>query len=378
MKKECLCLMSLVSVALGCAAQGAPAYKKTVVLDDAAGAAEKPYLAFPALIDLGEDVLVSYKRGRSHAGDTNAVLDMVRVDGETGTVKEQKTIARIGGKIMQMGEWVRFANGDLANYIDAQQKGGPQRIGLVGVRSADGGKTFGPVERVGEVDGVEYGYAFEAVTEGKTTWMLVMTFAYLKGGVYEAARPGDKKFPNHAGSVDVIRSDDNGKSWRFVRSITRELGGVPINESSFARCGDGFLVAARGYDSRQWLMRTDGEFRLVHNMNITGGENTSITSHVGRPRVFARDGNWYLLGRNFIAPKTPMRLSLIRFDPTTLKVTRQVVLDNDEGKKVSDGYYAMSYWRERAGKTLFNVVTYKRAEGPAQIIRLEFDWQEVR
>ena len=378
MRKESLLLTGLVSLALGCAAQDVPAYKKTAVLADAAGAAEKPYLAFPALLDLGADVLVSYKRGRSHAGDTNAVLEMLRVDGEAGTVKETKTIARIGGKIMQMGEWARFANGDLANYIDAQQKGGPQRIGLVCVRSADGGKTFGPVERVGEVDGVEYGYAFEAVTEGKATWMLVMTFAYLKGGAYEAARPGDKKFPNHAGSVDVIRSDDNGKSWRFVRSITRELGGVPINESSFARCGDGFMVAARGYDSRQWLMRTDGEFRLVRKMNIAGGENTSITSHVGRPRVFTRDGNWYVLGRNFVAPKTPMRLSLIRFDPDTLKVTRQVVLDNGEGKKVADGYYAMPYWRERGGKTLFNVVTYKRAEGPAQILRLEFDWREVR
>ena len=41
------------------------------------------------------------------------------------------------------------------------------------------GVTFGPVGRAGVVDGVEYGYAFEAITEGASTWMLVMTFSNL-------------------------------------------------------------------------------------------------------------------------------------------------------------------------------------------------------
>ena len=353
-------------------AQGELAYKKIEVLADGSASAQ-PYLAFPAVLDLGKDILVSYKRGRSHAGDPDAVLEMMRIDGKTGRGHEPKTLAHVEGKIMQMGEWVRFPNGDIATYIDAQQKGNPQRIGLMGVRSSDGGKTFGPVERLGVVDGVEYGYAFEAVTRAPTTWMLVMTFTNLTGGTYTSRlrRPV-------AGSVDVVRSDDNGKSWKFVRSVTRELDGASINESSLATCGDGFIVAARGYDDRQWLMRTDGDFHVTSKRCITGGENTFIASHVGRPRVFTRDGSWYLMGRNVIAPKTPMRLSLFRSNPETLKVNRHVVLDNAEGNKVADGYYAMPYWRERDGKTLFNVVTYKKEAGAPQIIRLEFDWQEVR
>lgn len=354
------------------AAQDAPLHKETHVLLDAAEQPDAPYLAFPALLDLGGDVLVSYKRGRSHAADPGATLDLLRLDGGTGAVTPCGTIAALDGQIMQMGEWARFPDGGIANYIDAQKKGQPSRIGLRVVRSSDGGRTFGPVERVGVIDGVEYGYAFEAFTRGPTTWMLVMTFTNLAGGAFTSP------LPRVAGSVDVIRTEDSGKRWHFVRSVTRELGGAPINESSFAPCGDGFIIAARGYDSRQWLLRTDGEFRLVNKMNITGGANAFINSHVGRPRVFTRDGGWYLLGRNVVAPKTPMRLSLFRFDPETLKITKHVVLDNAEGKKVADGYYAMPYWREREGKTLFTVVTYKRETGAPNIIRLAFDWQEVR
>jgi hypothetical protein len=77
-------------------------------------------------------------------------------------------------------------------------------------------------------------------------------------------------------------------------------------------------------------------------------------------------------------PKTPMRLSLFRFDPETLSIQRHVVLDNDEGRKVADGYYAMPYWREQDGKARFHVVTYKRENGAPKIIRLSYDWEEVR
>src|SRR5690606_2911942 len=154
------------------------------------------------------------------------------------------------------GEWVRFPNGDIANYIDAQQAvRGADRIGLRVVRSTDGGRTFGTVECVGIVDRVEYGYAFNAVSEGRTTWMLAMTFSYLTGG---KAAPGA---PRAAGAVDIIRSDDDGRRWRFVRSLTQEFGNVPINESAFIRQGRGFLVSTRGYDSRQRLHLTDDTFR---------------------------------------------------------------------------------------------------------------------
>ncbi|MDD4441880.1 MAG: sialidase family protein [Kiritimatiellae bacterium] len=358
-------------LACGLCAQEVPANKTVDVLEDGARA-EQPYLAFPAVLDLGAEILVSFKRGHSHAADPGAVLDLLRIDGTSGAAKACPPIAAVSGEIMQMGEWARFANGDIATYIDAQRSKQPSRTGLAVARSRDGGKTFGPVERVGVIDGVEYGYAFESVTRGQTTWMLVMTFTNLTGGTFpqRLLRPV-------AGSVDVIRSEDSGGTWRFVRSLTRELGGVSINESSFAPCGDGFLVAARGYDARQWLAYADAEFHVTRKVDLTK-DNDTITGHIGRPRVFIRDGRWYLMGRNYTMPKTPMRLSLFRFDPETLSIQRHVVLDNDEGRKVADGYYAMPYWREQDGKTRFHVVTYKRGSGAPKIIRLSYDWEEVR
>ena len=373
MDKRKTVLGTALLLAAGIWAYDVPKNKQETVLVDRQGEAQ-PYLAFPAVLDLGNEVLVSYKRGKSHAADTDAVLDLLRIDGASGDVRACSTIAAIPGEIMQMGEWVRFPNGDIATYIDAQRNKQPSRTGLAAARSSDGGKTFGPVTRVGVVDGVEYGYAFEAVTRGQTTWMLVMTFTNLTGGVFS-----QQPSRSLAGSVDVIRSEDNGHSWRFVRSLSRELvGNVSINESSFAPHGDGFIIAARGYDARQWLAYADAKFHVTRKVNVAKTCD-EITSHVGRPRVFTRDGRWYLLGRNFLAPKTPMRLSLFRFDPETLAIQRHVILDNDEGNKVSDGYYAMPYWREQNGKTQFHVVTYKRGDGGSpKIIRLSYDWEEVR
>ena len=214
-------------------------------------AADWGYLAFPALLDLGDELLVSFKRARAHAQDPGAALDLVRLDPATGRASGRRTLAAIEGHIMQMGEWVRFGNGDIANYIDAQLPGKvTTRAGLRVVRSADQGRSFGPPERVGLVDGVEYGYVFDHISEGGVTWMLAMTFANLPGGRQAAnARPP-------AGSVDVIRSEDHGRTWRFVRNLSREFGDAPINESAFLRHGTGFLVTTRGYDNRQRLHLT--------------------------------------------------------------------------------------------------------------------------
>jgi hypothetical protein len=329
------------------------------------------YLAFPTLIDLGHEVLVSYKRGKSHAADAGATQELMRLDKASGKVLATDTLAEVEGEIMQMGEWVRFPNGDVANYIDAQSAQGSLRTGLAVVRSANGGKTFGPVQRVGVIDGVEYGYAFDSITRGQTTWMLVMTFANLTGGKLVF------KTKSQPGSVDVIRSDDNGLTWRFVRSITNELGGAPINESAFIAHEEGFIVTARGYDNRQWLLHTNAEFKVLQKVDLNA-TNEVITSHIGRPRLFARDGNFYLLGRNWIE-KGVMQLALFKFDPQTLVITKHVVLDNAEKRRVADGYYAQPYWTEQQEHTYFHVVTYKSgAQKVPEILRLEFDWERVR
>ncbi|MEN3942942.1 hypothetical protein WJU23_16715 [Prosthecobacter sp. SYSU 5D2] len=359
------------SPALRAAEAVIPASKEVHVLAASADTPELPYLAFPAVLDLGEEVLISFKQGRSHAADPGAVLEGLWIQRSSGAVKARRTLAKIDGEIMQMGEWVRFANGDITNYIDAQRKEAPTRTGLRFIRSTDGGRSFGKVERLGVVDGVEYGYAFDAITQGKTTWMLVMTFANLTGGELVFKRG------SQPGSVDVIRTEDDGGTWKFVRSITRELDGAPINESAFIRDGEDFLVTARGYDNRQWLLRMDDEFKLKKRVDLTA-EHDFIQSYVGRPRLFIKDGGFYLLGRNW-TDKGPMKLSLFKLDAETLGITRHVLLDNAEAEPVADGYYAQPYWQEREGRMRFNVINYKRGAQPGpDIVRLEYDWEEVK
>ena len=367
-------LLLLTSVALvGAAPERVPVLKEQQIVVAAADSGSWPYLAFPALLDRGDEILVSYKRARSHAQDPGAALDLVRLDPVSGRASGRRALAQQDGHIMQMGEWVRFPNGDVANYIDAQVPGSPTtRAGLRVVRSVDGGQTFGPLERVGPVDGVEYGYAVDSLVEGRTTWMLVMTFANLPGG-----KPAPRaRAP--AGSVDVIRSEDHGRTWQFVRNLSREFGDVPINESAFIRAGDGFLVTSRGYDERERLHLTDGDFRLRRQSDLTA-THAFIASHVGRPRLFAREGQVYLLGRNVREKGRPMQLALFRLDLATLGVASYATLDNAEGANVSDGYYAMPYFRGEGADTRLHIITYKALRPqPPDLIRLSFRWDEVK
>lgn len=358
------------------------------VLAPAVATDERHYLAFPDVLDLGDEVLVSYKRGRAHASDPAATTDTLRIDKRTDRVTPGPVAARLEGKIMQMGEWVRFPNGDIATYTDAQETGGPKRIGQRAARSTDGGRTFGPLERIGVVDGVEYGYPMEFVVEGTTTWMLTMSFSNLTGGY--------SVYPQRvlAGQVAILRSEDSGRSWRFVRNLTREFGDAPINESSFARYADGFIVLTRGYDNRARLQFTDNEFELRHAVDLTE-TYPFITSYIGRPRVFVRDGRYYLIGRNWThrseavtgalgsdgVPNFPgaMKMCLFRIDPATLAVVDAVVLDNAEGANVTDAYYPVPYFLERDGRTFFRVVDYKALDRkPPQIVEFEYLWEDVR
>jgi hypothetical protein len=350
-----------------------PNQEQRVLVASAEGAQSR-YLAFPALLDCGDEILVSYKRGRSHAQDTGAVLEIVRIDPGTGNASKPQTLARLDGHILQLGEWLRFPNGDIANYIDMQTAGSATtRAGLHVVRSTDGGKTFGPLERVGVIDGVEYGYAFDAIVHEQSTWLLAMTFSNLTGG-----KPVFPKRP-HAGSVNVLRSDDNGKTWRHVRDLTHEFGDVPINESTFLRHDDGFLVSTRGYDDRQRVHRTDGSFRVMQQVDLTA-THQFIASHLGRPRLFARDGQVYLLGRNWTESPRTMQLAMFRLDPQTLHAASYLVLDNAAGVQVSDGYYAMPYFRGTGAETMMHVVDYKRPAsqpGP-DIILHSYRWDDVK
>ena len=185
------------------------------------------------------------------------------------------------------------------------------------------------------IDGVEYGYAFEAITEGKTTWMLVMTFASLPGG--RSVSPDRPK----AGWVSVIRSDDHGRTWRFIKNLNSTFR-APLNESSFIRYQDGFLVACRSYENAQPVVVTDADFNVRRQVDLVA-QYDFVAKGMGRPRVFEKDGRVYIIARTTPKPRSAapapgreatvtaaaverMRLSLMRLNPQTLQIEKHVVL----------------------------------------------------
>ena len=322
------------------------------------------YLAFPAILPSGEnEIMLSYKRGRAHGRDTGAQLEIIRMDLISGQIIQDPIQLGISGEIMQMGEWIRFPDGTLATYIDAQkvdEKNHNERTGLIRAISHDNGRSFGPLERVGVIDGVEYGYLFDEAIVGQRLYALIMTFEYLAGG---------------RRSVDALYTDDNGTTWHFINNLSQEFGDVRINESSLIPYENGFLVATRGYDNMQRLHQVDMEFNTIHEVNITE-QTPSISSYIGRPRLFTYEGEYFLMGRNWRAPnrELPMELGLIRFDPESLKVEKLYVLDNLAKGKVTDGYYPCPILVDTGDRTLLNVFDYRALFGnPPDIIRLQFD-----
>ena len=109
--------------------------------------------------------------------------------------------------------------------------------------------------------------------------MLVMTFPELVGKIGE---DGWKY-----GKVHVIMSDDNGETWTHVRDLSEEFGNIDINESSFMRIDDQFLVTTRGYDGQERMHLTNDEFKLIKQVNLTE-EYTCVNKVIGRPRLFQK------------------------------------------------------------------------------------------
>ena len=78
------------------------------------GTGTMDYLAFPAIVPSGEnEIMISYKRGKSHGSDPGAVLEIIRVDLKSGRQIQDPIQLGIADEIMQMGEWIRFPNGTL-------------------------------------------------------------------------------------------------------------------------------------------------------------------------------------------------------------------------------------------------------------------------
>jgi hypothetical protein len=341
-----------------------PQYRIEETIVSYRGTGTMDYLGFPAIAPSGDqEIMLSYKRGTDHGWDPGAQLEIIRFDLQSGQAIQDPIQLGIADRIMEMGEWVRFPDGTLGTYIDAQKTDNDRnaiRIGLRGAISLDNGKSFGPLERVGVIDGVEYGYLFNSAIVGKRLYALIMTFEYLAGG---------------RRSVDALYTDDNGASWYFIRNLSEEFGDIRINESSLIPYKKGFLVATRGYDNLARIHQVDMDFNLIQEANITEN-NTSMSSYIGRPRLFSYDGAYFLIGRNWPAPnrELPMELALIRFDPETLTVEKHYVLDNEEQGDVTDGYYTCPILVDTGERTFLNVFTYKALFGNSpDILRLQFD-----
>ncbi len=349
--------------------------------DDFTRRGEMDYLAFPALIRTApNEVLISYKRGRGHAVDPGALLEAIRFNTKSNQVEERKVLGQNSKLVYQMGEWVQFPNGSIGNFADVQRvvpgetAKTNQRTGIEWTQSNDQGRTFTPMHKLGLIDGVEYGYLFEAVSVEHAVYALAMTFPELPPQTGLTDDQGRRVY----GEVCVITSSDNGETWQFVKNLSQEFGGLKLNESSLLALEDGFLIATRGYDSKLRLHRVDSEFNLLQQLDLTG-QTPEMESHIGRPRLYRRDGEVYLLGRNH--RKGRMELANFRLDSETYEVKRMVVLDPVKSDEVvKDGYYAMPYFEEGQSGAKLNIITYRRIGSAAKsdLIRLEFDWNEVR
>ena len=340
--------------------------------------AEFRYAAFPSMLRMSEDeVWIAYKVGRSHATDAGAAIEVIQHRLSTGESTLLQRVVAPPPKLYQMGELARFPDGSVGFHIDVQSVGWDgrhYRAGAESFRWNASRRTFEGPAAFPPINGVLYGYPFEFISEGSTTWQLIMAFGYhLPGGRW---------------SVDALRSEDSGRSWQFVRNLTEEFGGIRGNESGFVRHRDGFIVTTRGYDRIARLHRTTRDFKVRHQADLTG-TYPFINSIIGRPRVFLRDGRGYLIGRNWTRPvatagtpsaeRSEMQLCLIRFDPDTLAVDSCVILDNADHQRVTDGYYAVVAFSGEADAARMHVVTYKALNGaPPDIVRFDYRWADVK
>ena len=359
------------SIVVVCQTAFIPKNRTIQTLVSSADLPDHNYLAFPSILRVNEDrLLICYKRGTRHGGDSEANLEMIEFDVNKNEILQKIPLPGDPGIIHQMGEWNQFFDGSIKIYIDAQHLGHDNdnyRTGLREIEIQKDGNNYSVAKSklspmVGDR---EYGYAFDFINKKDTTLMLVMGFGY---------RPGSKW------SVDVVQSVDNGRSWSLIRDLTEEFGGYHINESAFLSWQEGYVVTTREYGQNQRIYYTNKDFKVLESQNLSE-KYPFIESHLGRPRLFQRDGQLYLLGRNWrtVNEERLMELALFRINPKTLEIEKWVILDNAERTRVSDGDYAMPYFTSRNGKTYFNIINYRGVNKQfPSIERYEYWWEEVK
>lgn len=339
--------------------------RKQILVGSEGAYEEQRYYAFPSMLELkgtGTRVLIAYKNGEKHFREAGAPLEVVTLDAESKGVSAVRVVDAGLDKVNQNPELMRMPDGSIHMYVDVQLSGSKERAGLRLYRSVDEGETFADEGDFPEIGGYRYGYSFDDATapDGSVS-MLVMSFAELTGGVR---------------AVHAIRTADSGKSWTYLRNLNAEFE-FDFNESTLLAYKEGFVLIARGYDRRTMAFLTDAHFNRTASV-VLSDRHDSI-DYVGRPKLFERDGDMYLLCRNIPAGQSRGTLELYRFDPDGLKLGSNVLLDTNDNE-AGDSYYPEPYFISENGRTMFNVITYApHATGDKpDIVRLEYDWAELR
>lgn len=355
-----------------------PPHKTIEVLPVAKG----DYPAFPALLPLSDGrALITYKAGLGHTHDPGAPVATLTLNFRDDTISPGPILEPPAPLLYQCGEPVALGDGRIALFFDTQMIGPEPRHYRAPMRwvvSADEGRTFAAPQIFPVVAGTGYGYPQQGLTTPAGTYLMVMTFGYLKGGRW---------------SMDIIHSSDHGASWNFVRNLSAELDAPGFNEGAFTPWGDGFLIVSRSYDKHARLHEVDASFQHRRTLDLTAA-SPWIASYLGRPRMLRHAGQLYLLGRNWTdanfaasqsSPANPMafppaqQLWLFRINPTTLMPEAGWILDNAEKAPLSDGYYAVGLTTGPIADERLQIITYKGFDGNrTELLRLEYRWNDFK
>jgi hypothetical protein len=341
-------------------------HKQKQILVGSEGSVEQQrYYAFPSMLELKGAVtriLIAYKNGEKHFREACAPLETVTLDAVTKQVSVQRIVDAGEGKVNQNPELMRMPDGSIHMYVDVQQGGSKERLGLRLYRSVDEGETFADEGDFPEIGGCKYGYSFDDATgPDGSVCMLVMSFVELTGGIR---------------AVHAVRTADSGQTWTYLKNLNTEFQ-FDFNESTLLPYKEGFVLIARGYDKKTMAFRTDWQFNMTASAVLS--DRYDSIDYVGRPKLFERDGETYLLCRNIPAGQSRGTLELYRFDPDSLELRSNVLLDANDNE-AGDSYYPEPYFVSENGRTMFNVITYAPNETghKPDIVRLEYDWDELR
>ncbi len=324
-----------------------PPKSKTVLYS---GNTDRPYCAFPSILETNKGILCAFKQGTNHAWDEGITTGLLlRKD---GTIL-QKGIIAIPSINTQNAELLRLKDRTVVCWIDRQDnQSSTQRMGSVCYPFRNG--TFIPEGGIlTDTAGIRYGYVFDSIPWQDQDFMLEMTFP-------ELPSPTPRK------TVSLLTSRD-GITWEETLRLDSLLN-ASVNESSLAILNDTLYIFCRGYDRLGYMVA------LVKNggkiARRTYGEADGIFN-TGRPKLFVRDGKFYAVMRNYgTADNTIMRLDLIRFNPVTLRAEEFCILDESP----TDGYYAEPYFDGDE----FCLITYKCAEkATPSTVLLRYTWSDL-